>query len=154
MHKLYEALLDRFQDLHREILKALNELPPEALDWKPGPETNSLTVLIVHLSGAERYWIGDVAQGDSSQRDRNAEFQVRGLNRDVLKKRIEDLDVYEKATFAEMGLGELEEERVSARDGRKYSVAWALSHALEHTAVHVGHIQMLSQLWQERQPSH
>ena len=44
MRKLYEALLDRFQDLHREILKSLEELPPEALDWKPGLETNSLTV--------------------------------------------------------------------------------------------------------------
>jgi uncharacterized damage-inducible protein DinB len=150
MQKFYEALLDRFQDLHREILKSLEDLPAEALDWKPGLETNSLTVLIVHLSGAERYWIGDVVKGDSSQRDRNAEFEARGLDREVLKQRIKELDVYEKAIFEEMGLGELEEERVSARDGRKYSVAWALSHALEHTALHVGHIQTLGQLWKER----
>ena len=63
------------------------------------------------------------------------------------------MDVYEKATFEEMGLGELDEERVSARDGQKYSVAWALSHALEHTALHVGHIQTLGQLWKERKQS-
>ena len=37
------------------------------------------------------------------------------------------------------------------RDGKKYTVAWALGHALEHTAIHVGHIPMLKQLWKERE---
>ena len=153
MQKFYEALLDRFQELHLEVLKSLEELPPEALDWRPGPEMNSLSVLIIRLSGAERYWIGDVVKGDSSQRDRNAEFQVSGLNSEALKQRIKELEVYEKVAFEGMGVGELEEERVSPRDKRKYSVAWALDHALEHTAIHVGHIQMLSQLWKQNKQS-
>jgi len=28
-------------------------------------------------------------------------------------------------------------------------VAWALAHALEHTALHLGHIQIGRELWQE-----
>ena len=153
MHTAYEALLDRFHELHLEIEKALEALPVEALDWKPGPEMNSLAVLIVHLTGAERYWVGDVVKGESSDRDRNAEFQASGLSAAVLMKRITDLDAYEKAAFDGMAVSVLEEERVSPRDGRPYSVAWALSHALEHTALHVGHIQMLSQLWKQSRGS-
>ncbi len=156
MQKTYEALLGRFDELHRAIKGSLEEMPPEALDWSPGPEMNSLSVLIVHLSGAERYWVGDVVKGEPSFRDRDAEFRVKGLSHDLLKRRITDLEAYEKGVFEAMGLAELEEERISPRDGRKYTVAWALSHALEHTAIHVGHIQILSQLWKQgqgRQPA-
>lgn len=149
MQKLYEALLNRFHELHLEIEKALAELPANALDWKPGSEMNSLSVLIVHLTGAERYWIGDVVKGESSGRDRNAEFQASGLNAAILRKRLREVEAYEKMALEGMGLLELEEERLSPRDGQPYSVAWALSHALEHTAIHVGHIQMLSQLWKQ-----
>ncbi|HLO15377.1 MAG TPA: DUF1572 family protein [Anaerolineales bacterium] len=148
MQEVYKALLEQFQELHLEVLKSLEELPSETLDWIPGPEMNSLSVLIIHLSGAERYWIGDVIKGDSSHRNRDAEFEVSGLSRAALKGRIGDLETYEKAAFEGMRLEELEEERVLP-DGRKHSVAWALSHALEHSAIHVGHIQMLSQLWKQ-----
>jgi uncharacterized damage-inducible protein DinB len=150
MQTFYEALMDRFEELHREVLKSLDELPSEALDWKPRPDMNSLSVLISHLSGAERFWVGDVARGESSHRNRDAEFQVHGLSAETLKQRIRDLEAYEKGSFEKMGMSKLEEIR-KLEDGREYSVAWALTHALEHTALHVGHIQMLNELWQQRQ---
>ena len=149
MQKFYEALLDRFEELHGEVLKSLDELSPEAFDWKPEADMNSLSVLIAHLSGAERFWVGDVARGEPSQRDREAEFRVNGLSRESLQQRIRDLEDYEKVAFQKMGLSELEEIR-RLEDGRQYSVAWALTHALEHTAIHVGHIQILSQLWKQK----
>jgi uncharacterized damage-inducible protein DinB len=151
MQRFFEALLDRFQELHAEIEKSLEELPSEALDWVAGPEMNSLSVLIVHLSGAERYWIGDVTRGDPSNRNRDAEFQVKGVDAAYLSQRLKELDAYEKTSLAAMDIAELEQQRISPRDGRQYSVAWALTHALEHTAIHVGHIQILSQLWKQNQ---
>jgi hypothetical protein len=150
MLKTYEALLDRFDELHRAIREALDGMPREALDWIPGPEMNSMSVLIMHLTGAERYWVGDVVRGEPSFRDREAEFRAKDLGHDPLRQRLTDLQSYEKGVFESMGLAQLEEERVSPRDGRKYTVAWALSHALEHTAMHVGHIQILSQLWKQK----
>lgn len=150
MQKVYAALLDRFDELHLEIEKALEGLPVEALDWTPGPEMNSLSILIVHLTGAERYWVGDVANGEPLARDRNAEFQVSGLDAATLVKRVRDLAAYEKAAFERMTLTDLEGERVSPRDGRPFGVAWALSHALEHTALHVGQVQLTVQLWKQR----
>ena len=150
MHKFYEELLDRFHELHMEVERALEEIPSEALDWQPGKDMNSLSVLVTHLAGAERYWIGDVARGDPSDRDRDAEFQVKGLDAAGLQRRIRELEAYEKTSFESMSLAELEQYRRSPRDGWEYTVAWALAHALEHTAVHIGHIQMLIQLWKQR----
>jgi uncharacterized damage-inducible protein DinB len=152
MQRFFEALLDRFCELHAEIERALEELPPEAMDWTPGPDMNSLSVLVVHLSGAERYWVGDVVNGDSSNRNRDAEFQVKGLGAAQLKQQLKELESYEKTAFAAMDASELEEQRISPRDGRQYAVAWALTHALEHTAIHVGHIQILIQLWKQKEP--
>jgi len=147
MHKFYRAMLDEYAVLHGEIVKALDELPAEALDWVPGPEMNSLSVLVVHLTGSERYWIGDVARGDPSGRDREAEFRVKGMTAGALKKRVADVDDYEAAAFETMRVSDLEEMRVAPGSGREVTVAWALLHPLQHTGQHVGHIELLKQQW-------
>ena len=48
---------------------------------------NSLCVLVVHVCGSARFWIGDVVLGESSNRDRASEFVARGLSKDELKAR-------------------------------------------------------------------
>jgi hypothetical protein len=148
MEKYFEALLDRFDELHRDVQQTLDELPPEAIDWVPAPDMNSLAVLILHMTGSERYYIGDVCLGDLSFRDRNAEFRVKGMDAAALKRRLTDLAAYEKSAFEQLHVAELGQERVAPKDLRTFTVAWALNHALEHTAIHVGHIQILKQMWQ------
>ena len=150
MRKYYEALLGHFRELHGEVLKALDVLPPEAYDWSPGPEMNSLAVLVMHFSGAERYWVGDVVKGDPSFRNREAEFQTKGVDAAALKQRLTDLDAYEAAAFESLRVRDLESFKVSPRDGLRVTVAWALLHAFQHTAVHVGHIEILVQQWKLR----
>lgn len=144
----YQALYERFHELHRDIERALEDLPEEALDWKPGADMNSLAVLITHLTGAERFLIGDVVLGDPSNRVRETEFQVAGLTKQDLLKRLAMTDTYIKGAFEKMSLADLETERVHPRHGNNVSVAFAILHALEHAATHVGHIGLTVQLWQ------
>ena len=68
MESFFLDYLDRLEALHSEVEKALEGLPQAGLDWSPGKGMNSIAVLIVHLTGAERYWVGDVASGDPSGR--------------------------------------------------------------------------------------
>jgi class 3 adenylate cyclase len=110
---------------------------------------NSLCVLAVHLAGAERYWIGDVVGRDPSGRDRDAELRARGLDAAALKARLADVLAHSRGVLEDLALADLETVRVSPRDGREFSVAWALAHALEHTAMHVGHAQLVRQLWDQ-----
>lgn len=147
MHPFYQDFLDRLGELHREIDHALDGLPVDALDWSPGPEMNSLGVLIVHLTGAERYWIGDVACQQPSTRDRAAEFRTLGVDVATLKQRVAEQDAYIRQALETLKVADLEAGRVSPRDGRPFTVAWALLHALEHTALHVGQIQLTRQMW-------
>lgn len=149
MQTFFTDYLNLMQDNHNEILQALEWLPSAALDWTPGPDMNSISVLIFHLTGAERYWIGDVASQDPKKRDRDAEFRVSGVEMDVLKKRLEDNLDYARSMLGNFRLEDLEARRISSRDGQSYTVAWALLHALEHTALHLGQIQLTRQLWDQ-----
>ncbi|HEY3473576.1 MAG TPA: DinB family protein, partial [Anaerolineales bacterium] len=72
---------------------------------------------------------------------------------DVLRKRLADSLEYARNALNKFTAQDLETKRVSARDGRSFTVAWALLHALEHTTLHLGQIQMTRQLWEQSQSS-
>ena len=149
MQTFFEDYLNILQTCHADILKALDGLPPAALDWVSGPEMNSICVLVFHLTGAERYWIGDVAAQEASDRDRDTEFKVHDMGMDIIRKRLDDSLAYASKTLKKLTLQDLEALRTSPRDGRKFTVAWALLHTLEHSNLHLGHIQITRQLWME-----
>jgi uncharacterized damage-inducible protein DinB len=153
MRKFYEGMLEHLKALHAEALKSLDSLPPEALDWVPGPEMNSISVLIMHFTGSERYWVGDVVRGDPSFRNREAEFATKGMEAGALRQRVLDLDAYEAGAFEALKVRDLDEWKVTPKDGRQVTVGWSLMHALQHTAVHVGHIEVLTQQWRQRAPA-
>lgn len=149
MHPFYIDYLDRLSELHREISKALEGLPQEALDWVPTPGMNSIAVLVVHLTGAERYWVGDVLAGDPSGRVREAEFETRGLETTSLVDRLSASRSYIRGVLESLPIEVLEEQR-EVMDGRRFGASWCLLHALEHTAIHLGHIQLTRQLWDHK----
>ena len=150
MLAILEVYLERLQALHVEIAPAIEGLPQAALDWVPGPDMNSLCALVVHTTGAQRYWIGDVVGRAPSGRDRAAEFRAHGLGGAALSKRLDETLAHSRGVLEAVTLQDLEDLRVSPRDGREFTVAWCLAHALEHTAIHLGHVQIVRQLWDQR----
>src|SRR5918996_3152034 len=108
MQTFFIDYLNLLQERHNEILEALEGLPPAALDWTPGPEMNSISVLVYHLTGSERYWIGDIAAQESSHRDRDAEFRVQNMGPDILRKRLTDNLEYVRQVLDKMSIQDLE----------------------------------------------
>lgn len=147
MQTFYTDYLNNLEELHQEILHTINGLSQDAFDWIPFTGGNSLSVLIVHLTGAERYWIGDVVAGVPSGRDRDSEFKVKNLEPGELAAHLQESWSYGAQALENLDLNDLESKRRSLRNDRDVSVAWALEHALKHTAVHLGHIQITRQLW-------
>jgi uncharacterized damage-inducible protein DinB len=155
MHAFLQDYLERLTDLHQGIIDNIDDLPSAALDWTPLQEINhdmnSINVLVTHLCGAERYWIGDVALGDPSERVRAAEFEVRGMNAEVLAEKVFAATAYARSALEKLDIEDLAIEKTRLRDERPVTAGWALLHALEHTAIHLGHIQITRQLWDEQQ---
>jgi len=152
MQAFFKDFIDILQECHREILEALNGLPSEALDWIPGPDMNSLSVIVTHLTGAERYWIGNVAAQEPSARNRDAEFKVYGQDLAFLKNRLDNNLEYAKNVLSKFTLEDLNVTR-KARDGEIVTVAWALLHALAHSTLHQGQIELTRQLWEQAKQS-
>lgn len=151
MEQFFEDYYDRLDSIHKQVRATIEELPAAAFDWKPGPSMNSLTVLIVHLTGAEKYWICDVAGDTHIGRDRAAEFLAAEWDAAALQARITETRRAVKETLVQLTLDDLAAQRESITDGEQTSVAWALQHALEHSALHLGHIQLTRQLWENKE---
>ncbi|HXF64566.1 MAG TPA: DinB family protein [Caldilineaceae bacterium] len=153
MEPFYAALYERLSDVHAELERCLDGAPPEALDWSPGPEMNSLAVLAAHVAGAERYWIGDVVGGEPSNRVREREFETAGQTAAALKERLAQSLAHSRSVLERLTHADLGREVYSSRHQSAYSLAYALLHALDHSAEHMGHMQMVRQLWEQRNPA-
>ncbi|GAB4430619.1 MAG: hypothetical protein Kow0031_11510 [Anaerolineae bacterium] len=151
MLAIFTEIGNLLEKSHDSIKAALAGLPPEALEWTPAPGANSMGVLVVHLAGAQRYWIGAVAAGGDYQRDRAAEFAAHSFNEAQLCALLDDTLAESRAALAQITPLHLDEVRSAPRDGRRVTVAWAILHALEHTALHTGHIQVTRDVWQARE---
>ena len=68
-----------------------------------------------------------------------------------IKERLADSFERARGVLGRLALEDLEMPRISPRDGREFMVGWALAHALEHTVLHLGHIQITRQLWEHRE---
>lgn len=140
----------RLADLRRLIKELVADLTPEALNWRPLPESagefNSLAVMIAHAAGAERFWIIESIGGQTATRDRDAEFKVVTGSLDELLARLDRAEAETNAVLAALDPAVLDTMIVVR--GKEVSVRWALAHVLEHTAIHFGHMQITRQLWE------
>jgi hypothetical protein len=141
--------LERLQDLIHDFTATFEDLPAEAIDWIPGDDMNSFCVLVVHTTGSARFWIG-VALGDPPNRNRDLEFQAKGLTVADLKRRFAALEEYVRGALEHFNLAELAVSRSIPNRGEQVTTAYGLLHALEHTGIHLGHAQITRQLWEQR----
>jgi len=139
--------LERLEDLQRRLHKELRDWPAEAMDWSPGPEMNSVAVLLAHITGLLREGLV-IAVGDSPGRVREQEFQTRGLAGAEMLDRLDAVIDAARGALPRLGLEDLDQQRQD-EDGT-VTCGWALLHALEHAYLHLGHIQITCQMWRQR----
>lgn len=137
--------------LIRDILAELSALPAEALNWQPPlPDANSLYVLATHTVGAGEWWVLHMACQQAMTRDRAAEFRSAG-DLASLTRRYQAWLADSQTALASLPDAELNAKRhfQSSSGPLDWSVAMCLLHAVDHTATHLGHIQITRQLWEQ-----
>ncbi len=144
--QFFADYLERLEGLQRGLHNDVQNLPMEAMDWSPGPNMNSVAVLLAHIVGVLREGV-DIALGDPSDRVREQEFQTRGVPRDEMLRRLDAVIDYARENLPRLGLADLSKERQD-EDG-PVTCGWALLHALEHASLHFGHLQITSQMWRQ-----
>ena len=142
--------LDRIEDLHKQVSGLVADLPAEALNWRPieGKDdhaTNSLAVLAAHVAGAEHFWIAEVVGGRPETRDRDAEFATVAASTTEIIQRLETVAQETREVFSTLSESDLNGTRQVK--GRTVPVRWCILHVIDHTSLHLGHMQITYQLW-------
>ena len=144
----FSTVLER---IARDTLAALDGLSDELLNRPiPLPEANTLYALATHLAGAGEHWALVLAGGRDIPRDRPAEFRASGTLADLVTR-------YERwITDLHVVLDDLPDAALAWIVDRAPYRSWqgdepltvlaCLLHAVEHSALHLGHIQLTRQL--------
>ena len=137
----YLQLLEILQHrLHRDV----RDLPAGAMDWSPGPEMNSVAVLLAHITGVVQEGM-DIAVSAPPRRVRAQEFQTRGVPSAEMLRRLDAVIDYARGTLPRLGLTDLDSERHD-EDGT-VTCGLVLLHALANAYLHLGHAQITCQMW-------
>lgn len=143
------AVLER---IARDALTQLADITQADLNRAlPLPESNSLFALATHLVGSGEFWVLVLVGQRNIPRDRPAEFQSAGQVKDLqdryerwLQGVHEVLDTLPDERLREPARPPADYRSTSTRETG--NILDALLHALEHSALHLGHIQLTRQL--------
>ena len=146
---LTEQLARLIHLVRRELRDLSDEELNRVLNIQP---TNTLFQLGTHIAGSARYWAITNTGGTDFDRDRGSEFNAIGTNSDLLA----NLDsLIEQITEHVSCLTAEQMERPCSLPTASFSF-WegaeplpqrhAVLHALEHTGLHLGHIQITRQI--------
>ena len=144
--QFFADYLQRLEGLQHWLNKDVPNLPAEAMDWSPGPQMNSVAVLLAHIEGVLQEGI-DIALDAPPRRVRAQEFQTSGVVSAEMLRRLDAVIDYARGALPRLGLADLEQARQD-EDGT-VTCGWALLHALEHAYLHLGHLQLTCQMWRQ-----
>jgi uncharacterized damage-inducible protein DinB len=147
MDAICTAALAKFRQQEAEFRRVVTGLSDEALNWRPGPQTNSLAVLVAHTWGAAQMHTAR-ASGTEIARDRDAEFRVV-LNETQCVALLNAAALRVADFVAAIESGTYGDARRDS-EGEEITVADCLIHALEHTQEHLGQAYLTRQLWEQR----
>jgi hypothetical protein len=146
--QFFADYMERLEDLQHRLHKEVQDLPANAMDWSPGLDMNSVTVLLAHIVGLLREGI-DIALDEPPARVRAQEFRTRGVSSTEMLRRLDAVIDHARGALPRLGLEHLDQERTD-EDGT-VTCGWALLHALEHAYLHLGHLQLTCQMWRQRE---
>jgi Protein of unknown function (DUF664) len=131
---------------YAQMLGVVDRLGDQRVNDRPidrCPKTNAVAALIVHCCGVTEFWIGHVALGRSSHRDRDSEFTSTAT--------VAELHAMVDATLAQVGedLAAIDAGATQAdRTGRQFleggdeTDGAIVLHVLEELYQHLGHMEV------------
>jgi len=159
METTYAAALAVIRQSIEMFREALRGLPDDAMDWIPAAAMSPLSVLVAHNCSSLRFFAGCGAGRVSSigayrEGARAAAFRARGLTAAAALQECDAAESDVAALLQAAGPADLEATiRWPEEPGMVMSGAEALLRSVGHLREHVGHAQLMRDLWQAGHPS-
>jgi uncharacterized damage-inducible protein DinB len=128
----------------RQMLDVADRLGDERVNDRPlGSDTNAVAALIVHCCAVTEFWIGHVALGRPSDRDRESEFSTTASVAD-LHAMVEQTLAQVSEDLAAIDAGRVQPDRRGRMflDGGDESDGAIVLHVLEELYQHLGHMEL------------
>ncbi|MDR7544903.1 MAG: DinB family protein [Armatimonadota bacterium] len=138
------------EDLRAQLLDAVRGLDDAQLNRAVPGLRNTAGMVLRHVAGSERYWVGEVAGGRPAHRDREAEFGPDPVRKTEVLAEIDRVAAATRQVLERLAAADLMHEvevRRAQGTGRE-TKAGALLHAIQHLAYHLGQIRYLVKLLQ------
>ena len=123
----------------------LDVLSDDELWWRPHEQTNAVANLVLHLSGSNRYHLGQVIGGRDAGRNRDEEFAARD---GYPKARL--LEIWQESLrVIEDVLNGFDPSRMMETTDRAETAttfAQVLLHVTHHSAMHMGQIVWITKM--------
>ncbi|HEV8604165.1 MAG TPA: DinB family protein [Tepidisphaeraceae bacterium] len=135
----------RFADSRQRLDGIINQLSDEDLNWRPNPQSNSITNLILHICGSltERY-AHNIA-GQPNTRNRTSEFDTTAQRaKSDLLQMIDDAFHIVDAVLTQMPHTTLFD--TTQIRGRDRSILDLIATTSAHTAEHLGQIIYIAKI--------
>jgi hypothetical protein len=135
-----QSTLKRFREYRSLGEKTMAQLSDADLNWQPNPDSNSIAIIIQHLSGNMlSRWTNFLSEdGEKDWRQRDAEFEPQALNREELLLQWEKGWTVLLETLESLSESQLSQ-TVTIR-AQPLTVVDAIHRQLAHYSYHVGQI--------------
>ena len=141
--------IELFKSAHQQMRDIIVDMSEDELIWCPiERETNSASVLMIHVLGAERFRIHQIAGGIDVNRDRESEFVPSSVTVDYLLDYLKEVDTDTQKVFEGLSSSALDKIVPAVRSYEKDEpVRWHVLHTIEHFGIHIGHLSLNRQLY-------
>ena len=141
--------IELFKSAHQQMRDIIVDMSEDELIWCPiEGETNSASVLMIHVLGAERFRIHQIAGGIDVNRDRESEFVPSSVTLDNLLDYLKEVDTDTQKVFESLSSSALDKIVPADRSYEKDEpVRWHVLHTVEHFGIHIGHLSLNRQLY-------
>jgi len=143
------AVVDMFQRRLAYLRTLIEDLDQEVLAWQPGPDTTSVSNLVLHITGSVQAGFR-LQIGDARERDRDAEFSTPPLTAAELIERIDAADRELERYRDRLTLVDLTEIRPRPARNQAWPGIQVLLNNFGHLMEHIAQIALTRQLYQQR----
>jgi uncharacterized damage-inducible protein DinB len=139
----------------KRLLEFLEEIDDESLDFTPDErKIETIGTLLLHIAAVEWSWIFEDIDGQTMDFERWKHAfplrptvdlpQLKGKGKHFYLDRLAEV---REAVYRRLHkLNDQDLDTMVGSDQEKYSIEWILFHIVEHEAMHIGQINLLSRL--------
>ncbi len=143
--EILKQLSKEFEAAFRRIAHAAGQLDDKQFWYRPSMKSNSVGIILQHLTGNLKQWVGEALGGLEYKRNRPLEFEdKRQKPKDEMLKDFSNLGKTVQDVIAKISRDSLQSPRHI--QGSDETVLSALLHAATHLNLHSGQITFIAKL--------